>query len=145
MFGLWAYFAYLNRPPDWPAVHAGAIARLIGWACLAGGLTITAVVMGWFGIRRSLGLEVILLKQSGFYGVTRNPQAVAFAMGMIGYTVLWPSWRSLGAVAIYAAIVHMMVLTEEEHLHDRYGEVYAQYCKRVPRYVGVRRLPKTTV
>jgi len=34
------------------------------------------------------------------------------------------------------AILHVMVLTEEEHLHNSYGQVYKQYCKRVPRYLG---------
>jgi protein-S-isoprenylcysteine O-methyltransferase Ste14 len=36
-------------------------------------------------------------------------------------------------------MVHTMVLTEEEHLLDLHGEVYARYRARVPRYIGVWR------
>jgi len=28
-----------------------------------------------------------------------------------------------------------VVLTEEEHLRNIYGEEYVQYCKQVPRYL----------
>ena len=31
-----------------------------------------------------------------------------------------------------------MVLTEEEHLRRVFGEDYARYCDRVPRYLGGR-------
>jgi len=33
-------------------------------------------------------------------------------------------------------ILHVMVLTEEEYLHNTHGQDYEQYCKRVPCYLG---------
>jgi protein-S-isoprenylcysteine O-methyltransferase Ste14 len=30
---------------------------------------------------------------------------------------------------------HLMVMTEEEHLREVYGEEYERYCERVPRYL----------
>ena len=77
-----------------------------------------------------------MLKQSGMYGLSRNPQTVAFLLAMVGYLVLWPSWYGLGSVAIVAVMSHTMVVTEEEHLRASFGEEYVRYCRGVPRYLG---------
>jgi protein-S-isoprenylcysteine O-methyltransferase Ste14 len=54
--------------------------------------------------------------------------------------VLWPSWYGVGWAILYAVVAHTMVLTEEEHLRDVYGEKFVRYCERVPRYIGVPHL-----
>jgi len=36
-------------------------------------------------------------------------------------------------------LAHLMILSEEEHLRDVFGEEYERYCERVPRYLGLRR------
>jgi protein-S-isoprenylcysteine O-methyltransferase Ste14 len=56
---------------------------------------------------------------------------------VIGVVVLWPSWYALGWVVLYGIVVHLMVLTEEEHLRAVHGEEYERYCSRVPRYLGI--------
>jgi protein-S-isoprenylcysteine O-methyltransferase Ste14 len=100
------------------------------------GAAIAFPAMTWLGIRRSFGQESNVLKQTGFYRFTRNPQIIGGALMVIGVTVLWPSWYALGWV-ILAAVFHLMVITEEENLRNIYGEGYTQYCKRVPRYIGL--------
>lgn len=139
VFGLWAYFTYINRPSDWPAYHVGSLSQTIGWILFAGGLILTATAMAGLRLGRTFGREVDVLRRSGLYRVTRNPQATAFALAMLGYLVLWPSWPHLGSLVLYMVIVHMMVLTEEAHLRERHGEEYQRYCQRVPRYLGFRR------
>lgn len=139
IFSLWAWFAYEYRPTDWPALHVGLAIKIIGWILFAGGFTVSFVAMGWLGMARSFGWAPDVLKQSLLYSVTRNPQSVAFMLGMVGYLMLWPSWYGLGAVVLVAAIVHMMILTEEEHLQAAHGDEFARYCERVPRYVSFRR------
>jgi protein-S-isoprenylcysteine O-methyltransferase Ste14 len=84
-----------------------------------------------------MGQKVDVLKQSGPYRITRNPQIVACFIAVFGYVLLWPSWHTLGWVISFSVIAHMMVLTEEEHLRNIFGEKYVQYCVRVPRYIGV--------
>ena len=74
--------------------------------------------------------------QSGPYRITRNPQIVGGSLLVIGTTLLWPSWYALGWIALYGVVAHLMVITEEENLHRVFGEEYAQYCERVPRYLG---------
>ena len=44
----------------------------------------------------------------------------------------------LGAYLVVLAFLpalHLVVLLEERELRDRFGEEYAAYCERVPRYI----------
>lgn len=113
----------------------------IGWACVWIGLLILVIAMAWLGLPRSCGQEPRKLEMSGPYRVTRNPQFMGGLLLIIGYIVLWPSWYTLGWLAIFTVMMHMMVLTEEEHLHRIHGVDYERYCKRVPRYLGLPRRP----
>ncbi len=133
--GVWAYQGYLNIPADWPAIHVGLALRVPGWILFGGGVAVTLFLIVALGIRRSHGFQVDGLRQTGFYGHSRNPQVVAFVIAMIGYGLLWPTWQHGVSVVLVAALMHMMVRTEEEHLLDVFGEEYKQYCERVPRYL----------
>ena len=42
---------------------------------------------------------------------------------------------------LLAIILHVMIVTEEEHLRAVFGEDYRRYCERVPRYLGRRARP----
>ena len=116
-----------------------APARVAGLICIAVGLALGFGTMIWFGLRRALGLQVDGLIQRGLYRVTRNPQLVGGSLLVIGTVALWPSWYALGWAALYGVVGHLMVMTEEEHLRQVYGEAYERYCERVPRYLGLRR------
>lgn len=139
IFGLWAWFAYANGPDDWPALHAGPVAQIVGWPLFVGGLALTLVAMIWLGMQRSFGRDGGALRCSGIYGITRNPQAVAFTFGIVGYLILWPSWRGAVALALLVTLLHMMVVTEEEHLLAASGDEYVTYTRLVPRYLGTKR------
>lgn len=141
VFFLFSASAYIFVPSDWPAVHVSPIPMTIGWIFITIGLAIMSIAMGGLGLRRSLGQEVNVLKQGGLYRITRNPQILGWGLALIGLVVLWPSWYVLGWLIQYAIITHMMALTEEEHLHAIHGNDYAQYCRRVPRYLGIPRKP----
>ena len=59
--------------------------------------------------------------------------------GPVAWALRMRGRHTLGWTALYAAMVHTMVLMEEEHLLDVHGEAYARYRARVPRYLGLRR------
>jgi protein-S-isoprenylcysteine O-methyltransferase Ste14 len=144
IWGLYMSFPYLYNPSEWawfwcPDMPVGAPLRIIGVICIVVGLLSAFGTMLWFGLRRAFGLEVDKLIQIGPYRFTRNPQLVGGSLLVIGSFVLWPSWYALGWVVLYGFVAHMMVLTEEEHLRDVYGEEYVRYCERVSRYLGLRR------
>jgi len=131
-------FTYVNLPPDWPAIHVSAGLEVIGSLLFYGGLALMVLNMVWLGIQRSHGQDVSQLKESGFYRWTRNPQALAFVIALVGNLILWPTWQNLVALILLAVLMHFMVLTEEEHLRTVFGEEYEQYCQRVPRFLGFR-------
>jgi len=115
-------------------VNAGL--RTCGILCITAGLLSAFGTMSWFGLRRAFGLDVSRLLQSGPYRLSRNPQLVFGILLVVGTVILWPSWYAAGWAVLYAVIAHLMVLTEEEHLHAEYGEEYDSSCARVPRYLG---------
>jgi protein-S-isoprenylcysteine O-methyltransferase Ste14 len=132
---IWASFSYFYLPADWPMIHVGLILRLAGWILVTlGGLTIL-LSLASLGLRRTHGLEADALVQSGLYRLMRNPQIVGFSLGLIGFVMLWPSWHMMVSFLLHVILVHLMVLTEEEHLLARHGNEYLRYCEKVPRYI----------
>jgi protein-S-isoprenylcysteine O-methyltransferase Ste14 len=141
VWGLYMSFPYVYNPAEWVRfwsrdVPVGAPVRGAGLICIAVGLASAFGTMIWFGLRRAIGLQADGLIQRGPYRVTRNPQLVGGGMLVIGTVVLWPSWYALGWAVLYGVVGHLMVMTEEGHLGEVYGEEYERYCEQVPRYLG---------
>jgi protein-S-isoprenylcysteine O-methyltransferase Ste14 len=72
----------------------------------------------------------------GLYRYTRNPMYVGVLTVILGWAVLYRS----GALLIYAAVVAsafrtFVVLYEEPHLEGLFGDEYAQYKRRVGRWL----------
>jgi protein-S-isoprenylcysteine O-methyltransferase Ste14 len=135
----WVWFGYVNRPPDWPTVHVGPALQVVGWALFIGGWVFALAGMVGLGLRRTHGLQANALRQTGLYRLTRNPQVVAFLAAIVGYVMLWPTWRNAGVLVLVAVLCHTMIKAEEKHLRDVFGDEYVRYCARVPRYLGPRR------
>lgn len=88
---------------------------------------------------RSFGHQVGRLRTNGLYKYSRNPQLVGGFILIIGYAMLWPSWKGLLWASLWLIITHWMVRGEEEHLENVFGDEYRNYSDRTPRYIG---LPK---
>jgi len=143
-WGLYFGFPYIYNSAEWACfwsrdVPVSTFVRVAGLICIVVGLASAFGTMVWFGLRRAFGLQVDELIQRGPYQLTRNPQLVGGSLLVVGTVVLWPSWYALGWAVMYGVVGHLMVMTEEEHLREVYGEEYEQYSERVPRYLGVRR------
>lgn len=141
IWGLYMGFPYIYNPARWVRfwsrnVPVGAFVRAAGLVCTAIGLASAFGTMIWFGLRKAIGLQVNELTQRGPYQISRNPQLVGGSFLVIGTVLLWPSWYALGWTVLYGIVGHLMVMTEEEHLREAYGDEYEQYCKQVPRYLG---------
>jgi protein-S-isoprenylcysteine O-methyltransferase Ste14 len=109
----------------------------IGSFLIVVGLIAIVIAMAWIGLPRSWGQQVDVLRVSGPYRVSRNPQILGGALLIVGVFFLQPSLYALGWVILCAIMLHMMALTEEEHLRERFGVEYEQYTVRVPRYLGI--------
>lgn len=146
IWGLFFAFPCIYNPINWAwsqssSSRAIPILESIGWACVGVGLAVVLVAMAWLGLPRSFGQKGGRIEMSGPYRLTRNPQLMGGALLIIGYVLLWPTWYALGWLVLYPVIMHMMVLTEEEHLRCYHGEEFKQYCQRVPRYLGFPKRP----
>jgi len=106
---------------------------------MAAGLVLTGIAMANLGVGDVIGVKVAGLKTSGFYRYTRNPQIIICSLFYIGCAILWPSWTGLFWLGLLWVMLHMMVLTEEEHLRRKFGEEYRRYCEKTPRYFGFRK------
>jgi protein-S-isoprenylcysteine O-methyltransferase Ste14 len=104
-------------------------------------MTVGAIAaLGAMGLLRwgdTIGRSVTGLQQAGPYRFSRNPQLIAYFVFLAGYALLYPSWLGWAWLGVYVLIAHMMVLAEERHLRLAYGQVYEDYCRLAPRYIGL--------
>ena len=138
LFFTYGGFPYLYLPRDWPAVHVPTIVHILGITFIIIGLAGLFYGMIKLGIFRSMGHSETKLQRSGIYSKTRNPQALACGLYVIGFTILWPSWQALAWAILYPILIHMMIITEEQYLLKIYGKEYLDYCQEVPRYLDIR-------
>jgi protein-S-isoprenylcysteine O-methyltransferase Ste14 len=110
----------------------------IGVAFCTGGLGLLLWSVISFGQSFRVGIDTDRpdrLVTSGIFAVSRNPIYVAFASVLLGQFLIFPNWILSICMAAATWLFHRQVLREEEYLKERYGEEYANYCRRVPRYL----------
>lgn len=121
----------------WFLLTPGAIAYL---ACLIEFLRSGGTPMIFFArsLRFVLGEEPAKVVQNGFYRITRNPMYLGVLAVVFGQALLFASRRAAVYGAGLAVIFHLVVVfLEEPHLREVRGESYAEYCKQVPRWLGI--------
>lgn len=150
----------------WPPVAVGA-PLLAGWLAtqawgdpveLGGwriplGWGLVVLFVGWNGWalwlfgRHQTGLlpgqATRALIEEGPYRLSRNPLYVGLLALYVGLALLAPTVWGLVLSPIAALLLHWgAVRPEERFLHERFGERYGEYTRRVPRWLGpVRRRP----
>jgi protein-S-isoprenylcysteine O-methyltransferase Ste14 len=78
----------------------------------------------------------LALATEGVYARSRNPIYLAFIIFLIGIGMLFNSdWTFILIVPFVLVIHHGVIRREEEYLLARFGAPYADYVKRVPRYI----------
>ena len=125
------YYLYAS----WPQITVGKIQYLTGISiCAFAALIITTALINLGPFSKTMGTESGNLKTHGLYKFSRNPQVVGYGLLIISYTILWPSWYMIISILSLTVIIHRMVLTEEIHLRNLFGEEFKDYCKKTPRY-----------
>jgi protein-S-isoprenylcysteine O-methyltransferase Ste14 len=86
------------------------------------------------------GKEPITLVDTVFYKFSRNPMYLGVIVMIFGLGILLESisiivWSLLSFLIFHIAVVKL----EEPHLREKHGEIYADFCKKVPRWLGIRR------
>lgn len=130
-------YLYLSVPwPQLPPAPKNPVQLYIGAIVSILGLVATLVIMAHLGFKTTVGQQPDEVRQTGPYRWTRNPQILSYGVLLLGFGIMYPSLQTATWVLLFAAIGHMMVLTEEEHLKNQFGEKYQEYCSLVPRYLG---------
>jgi protein-S-isoprenylcysteine O-methyltransferase Ste14 len=76
------------------------------------------------------------LATSGVYRVTRNPMYVGMALLLSAWAVALASpWAVGGPVVFVLYVTRFQIGPEERVLHARFGTTYADYCRRVRRWL----------
>jgi protein-S-isoprenylcysteine O-methyltransferase Ste14 len=143
--------------PVFLAEHKAVLAAALAW--LAGGFLIGLFVPIQRGPMSLLGLLLYLLGLSigvwalysfaygsglitrGAYRYSRNPNYVGWTILILGLTLIgWsPSPWSVVFLMYFAVTIpyfHWTVLLEERYLSEKHGEVYREYLRKTPRYIG---------
>lgn len=138
IFGLHANLPYLYLAVPWPLLPPlpeSTLQLALGLGFCILGLMATLAIMAYLGFTTTVGEQPNTLRQTGPYHWSRNPQLLTYGLMLLGCVVLYPSWQSAAWAALYGAIAHTMVLTEEEHLENLFGAEYQDYRRQVPRYL----------
>jgi protein-S-isoprenylcysteine O-methyltransferase Ste14 len=117
--------------------HSIAIAWIGVGLCFAGLLVLVLSLVS-FGKSFRVGIDVDRpdeLVTTGIFAITRNPIYVGFALVLIGQFLVFPNWVPLIYLIAGAWLFHRQVLREEDFMRQHYGREYAQYCRRVRRYI----------
>ena len=132
----------------WVLVAAG---ELMYGSCLlrflvAGG---TPAIFFTRHLRFLLGEEPDRLVSAGLYRFTRNPMYVAALIVVLGQAVLFSSvLLALYGCVLFVFFHIVVVFGEEPHLRVTRGPSYADYCREVPRWLGMpkgrQRPPETS-
>ena len=111
---------------------------VVGAAMMAAGFLLNQWAVQSLSVSSSLGHEGTLV-QTGAYKYSRNPQYIGHAAFFLGYAVLCNSILTYIAAVIGIGLYVLTPFTEEPWLKDQYGLAYAEYTKKVPRFIGLRK------
>ena len=123
---------------DWPPL----------WSILAG--LALLFFEGWifWRVEHDLGTSRLIgrtelsgageMVNNGIYGRIRHPRYVGSFIAILGACLLGGTREMWIVAAVWGLLTLVVIALEERELHSRFGEVYEEYCRRVPRFVPLR-------
>lgn len=115
----------LFETPTWLSV--------IGLGLFAAGTALMVLSIHYFG-RSPQGAPTI----DGPYRFSRNPQWVGLFSALLGLAISSGSWLLVLAILAVGASYHIQILEEEGLCKAKYGQLYEDYSRRVPRYLLIK-------
>lgn len=79
---------------------------------------------------------------TGIYAHVRHPRYAGSMAAVAGASFLAGTWWTWLVAGIWCALVFLAILLEERELRTRFGDAYAEYCRRVPRFLPLRFRPR---
>jgi protein-S-isoprenylcysteine O-methyltransferase Ste14 len=125
----WGVRLSFVSPPGW--------LRRISLVLWIGGFLLLFV--GRLGLADSFRIgsprESTRLKMGGLFQFSRNPMYLGVYATILASVLYTLNPLVLLAGVFVVAVHHRIVLAEEQHLQKMFGEEYADYCRRVRRYL----------
>lgn len=128
----------LNHPAVWSfQIMPEMAARAVAIALITINLVLGTAAL--IGLKDSWRVGVLeqqrtALIQSGIYRFSRNPYFLSYLTMFAAYTVLLQNVVLLILSFAGFAMIHKMILKEEQYLLSVHGERYLRYKDKVPRY-----------
>jgi protein-S-isoprenylcysteine O-methyltransferase Ste14 len=142
-FAFFYFYVVFAHAFGWPTVahHTLFASEAGGWLgvvlCGAGLLFLFATLVS-FGRSFRVGIDdekPDKLVTGGVFALSRNPIYVAFWFILLGQFLVFPSLLLLVYLVAATGLFHRQVKREESYLAEHYGGEYADYCRRVRRYL----------
>ncbi len=142
-FALFYFYLVFAHAFGWPSPAQSVLfeSAALGWLgvllCLAG-LAGLAWSLVSFGHSFRVGIDTTTpgsLVTTGVFAFSRNPIYTAFAFILLGEFLIFPNWILLLYLVAAVWLFHRQVLREEEYMKEHYGADYAEYCRKVRRYL----------
>ncbi len=110
---------------------------LLSYLMLLLGLCLSIISLVNLGNSTRLGLPAgrTTFKTNGLYKLSRNPMYLGFNLVTLS-SVAYHGYLLLLVLAIYSICVyHFIILAEERHMEDAFGQPYREYKVKVRRYL----------
>jgi len=79
-------------------------------------------------------MQARIVVDQGLYAITRHPQYLGYMFLACGFTLLSQHWVAVPLAAVGATCFYLQAVREERFCLAEFGDTYAQYCRRVPRF-----------
>jgi protein-S-isoprenylcysteine O-methyltransferase Ste14 len=134
---------------SWGLCIAKAINPELGWfvlfppmpwfalVMLIPGSVIMAISFFQLGTSLKVGLpeQETMLKIKGLFSISRNPLYVGVYLTTVASCLYFPVIINIILAITGMIIHHLITLSEEKFLSDRFGKDYGEYRKKVRRYI----------
>ncbi len=134
------FFLVKAAYPD-TVLYDSSATRILGIIFFASGLLFVIVSLVQLGQSAAVGFpeRETDLRTTGLYRYSRNPVYVGAFMMCLGSCLYSIHLINFIACAIGVAVHMRIVQKEEEFLEKRFGTLWLDYRRRVPRYLGIIR------
>ena len=129
-----ATYVYLG-PIQW-LEHAAL--KWIGVVLLLLSLVWTVIAQAQMGEAWRIGVDTehrTPLVQTGIFRISRNPIYIGVTITLLGLFLTIPNALTLLILVVGLILIGVQVRLEEEHLTKMYPKEYAEYCRRVRRWI----------
>ncbi len=119
---------FLVFSPLLAQIRTGTVYASIGWIVYVSGIALLAISLLNFSVSDGVA-------KKGIYRYSRNPIYIGYFLIYLGIGLLIGSWFYLLVTLIYQYATHWLILSEERWCRAQFGESFAEYERKVSRYL----------